>query len=242
SATYSAAARLVPTNSTRPPAATTSRTARSARSSIGTVCCRSMMCTWLRTPKMYGPMLGFQRRVWWPKWTPASSSWRRVNSGIAMGVCFPVSGCASAGPCLAAPDPQAPGEHLTWTKREMRPACELPAPSRSKEPTRRDMAGIYALRKRQSLASGIGRLRHAAAPPVRAARDDLHQPCQHPHCHSDLPGAIVVSHRVVNQPAPPGAEERASLVHHERDAEQGRHVAGAEHLGDQPAGQRHHAH
>jgi hypothetical protein len=31
-------------------------------------------------------MAGFQRRVWWPKWTPASSSWRRVNSGIAIGV------------------------------------------------------------------------------------------------------------------------------------------------------------
>ena len=49
--------------------------------SSGTVCCRSMMWTWLRTPKMYGAIRGFQRRVWWPKWTPASRSWRMVNIG-----------------------------------------------------------------------------------------------------------------------------------------------------------------
>src|SRR3990167_7686239 len=28
----------------------------------------------LRSPKMYSFIFGFQRRVWWPKWTPASSS------------------------------------------------------------------------------------------------------------------------------------------------------------------------
>src|SRR5437764_14551083 len=28
----------------------------------------------LRLPKMYGFIFGFQRRVWCPKWTPASSS------------------------------------------------------------------------------------------------------------------------------------------------------------------------
>ena len=27
----------------------------------------------LRSPKMYGFIFGFQRLVWWPKWTPASS-------------------------------------------------------------------------------------------------------------------------------------------------------------------------
>ncbi len=27
----------------------------------------------LRSPKMYCFIFGFQRRVWWPKWTPASS-------------------------------------------------------------------------------------------------------------------------------------------------------------------------
>src|SRR5579864_7016477 len=28
----------------------------------------------LRSPKMYSFIFGFQRLVWWPKWTPASSS------------------------------------------------------------------------------------------------------------------------------------------------------------------------
>ena len=60
----SAAGRLVPTNSTRPPLATTSRTCSSACWSSGTVLVRSMMWIPLRTPKMYGSILGFQRRVW----------------------------------------------------------------------------------------------------------------------------------------------------------------------------------
>src|SRR5215470_1409567 len=33
-----------------------------------------MMWIPLRSPKMYSFILGFQRRVWWPKCTPASSS------------------------------------------------------------------------------------------------------------------------------------------------------------------------
>ncbi len=28
----------------------------------------------LRSPKMNRFIFGFQRRVWWPKWTPASSN------------------------------------------------------------------------------------------------------------------------------------------------------------------------
>src|SRR5579863_5348599 len=30
----------------------------------------------LRSPKMNGAIFGFQKRVWWPKCTPASSIWR----------------------------------------------------------------------------------------------------------------------------------------------------------------------
>ena len=37
----------------------------------------------LRAVKMYGRIWGFHRLVWWPKWTPASSSWRRVTAGMA---------------------------------------------------------------------------------------------------------------------------------------------------------------
>src|SRR5208282_920807 len=64
-------------------------------------------------------MRGFQRRVWWPKWTPASRSWRRVNSGIAIGVSFPLVRLVLRGArAMQAPDPKL---------RERRPACELPA-------------------------------------------------------------------------------------------------------------------
>src|SRR6516225_7462128 len=33
---------------------------------------------------MYGAILGFHRRVWWPKWTPASSRWRMLAVGIGI--------------------------------------------------------------------------------------------------------------------------------------------------------------
>src|SRR5437899_9546627 len=41
-----------------------------------------------RAPMMYGFILGFQRLVWWPKWTPASSSCFIVTSLI------PILSCA----------------------------------------------------------------------------------------------------------------------------------------------------
>src|SRR5256885_16067514 len=40
-----------------------------------------------RAPKMYGFIFGFHRLVWWPKCTPASSSWRMV---------MPCAGCIAA--------------------------------------------------------------------------------------------------------------------------------------------------
>src|SRR3982751_1492753 len=45
----------------------------------------------LRAPKMYGFIFGFQRLVWCPKWTPASSSWRMV---------MPCAGCIAC--CMPA--------------------------------------------------------------------------------------------------------------------------------------------
>src|SRR5918911_1211296 len=44
-----------------------------------------------RAPKMYGFIFGFQRLVWCPKWTPASSSWRMV---------MPCAGCIAC--CMPA--------------------------------------------------------------------------------------------------------------------------------------------
>src|ERR1019366_6560204 len=38
----------------------------------------------LRSPRMKRRIFGFHRRVWWPKWTPASSSWRTVTSGMEL--------------------------------------------------------------------------------------------------------------------------------------------------------------
>ena len=37
-----------------------------------------------RSPKMYLRIFGFQRRVWWPKCTPASSSSRIVTADSDM--------------------------------------------------------------------------------------------------------------------------------------------------------------
>ena len=74
--TGSCACFLVPTNSTVSPRATVSVTNSSAVSRRLTVCARSMMWMPLRSAKMNGFIFGFQRRVWCPKWTPASSSWR----------------------------------------------------------------------------------------------------------------------------------------------------------------------
>src|SRR5690606_22300841 len=59
-----------------------------------------MMWMPLRWVKMKGFIFGFQRRVWWPKCTPASSSWSRPTSAMSCflfswGRCTPRSGCAA---------------------------------------------------------------------------------------------------------------------------------------------------
>ena len=82
SLTESRACFLVPTNMTVPP-----REARSAAKSCAcfssrSVCCRSMMWMPARSPKMNLRIFGFQRRVWWPKWTPASSSSFMETTGM----------------------------------------------------------------------------------------------------------------------------------------------------------------
>src|SRR4029077_3797234 len=49
-----------------------SLTNRAASRNSFNVFCRSMMWIPLRSPKIYSFIFGFQRRVWWPKRTPAS--------------------------------------------------------------------------------------------------------------------------------------------------------------------------
>ena len=58
---------FVPTKRTCSPRAVVSRIASRARSRRLTVWARSMMWIPLRSAKMNGRILGFQRRVWWPK-------------------------------------------------------------------------------------------------------------------------------------------------------------------------------
>ena len=77
-----------------------------------------------------------------------------------------------------------------------------------------------------------------AAPLCRAAGKDLDDAGPEPDQHTNLPGAIIRSCRIEDQAAPPSTERRADLVHDESDPEQGRHIAGAEHLGDETADQR----
>src|SRR5581483_2409344 len=48
-----------------------------------------------RSVKMKRRIFGFQRRVWWPKWTPASSSSRMETT--ATGCSFRLSGAAAGG-------------------------------------------------------------------------------------------------------------------------------------------------
>src|SRR5262245_12825091 len=56
----------------------------------------------LRSPKMYFCIFGFQRLVWWPKCTPASSSSFMVNVAIAL------SCSVGLRPRVAVPDPSGP--------------------------------------------------------------------------------------------------------------------------------------
>src|SRR5580658_9422016 len=51
-----------------------SLTNRAASRNSFNVFCRSIIWIPLRSPKIYSFIFGFQRRVWWPKWTPASSN------------------------------------------------------------------------------------------------------------------------------------------------------------------------
>ena len=58
-----------------------------------TVWSRSMMWMPSRSPKMNGFIFGFQRRVWWPKWAPASSSARTEGGVRSSAAASPSGGC-----------------------------------------------------------------------------------------------------------------------------------------------------
>ena len=83
----SRAERLVPTNSTVPPSPATALMKLVASTKSGCVFSRLMMWILLRSPKMYSDILGFQKRVWCPKWTPASSICRMDTLAIVISPC-----------------------------------------------------------------------------------------------------------------------------------------------------------
>jgi hypothetical protein len=52
-------------------------------------------------------ILGFQRRVWWPKWTPASKSSRIETTDIGIHSPFWLFGVATGGPGWNRPPSEA---------------------------------------------------------------------------------------------------------------------------------------
>src|SRR3954467_1906291 len=100
----------------------------------------------LRSVKMKRFILGFQRRVWCPKWTPLSRSWRVVTTAMAVSspcrrAGAPTYGCRApslstlpGAPCMHLPDESGPwclpGHGVTGVRaREVRPwwTCWCPA-------------------------------------------------------------------------------------------------------------------
>ena len=79
---------------------------------------------------------------------------------------------------------------------------------------------------------------HRVAPATWPTREHLDDARGKADQDPRLPGAVVGAQCIENQPAAPGAERGADLMRDEGDAEQRRHVAGAEHLGDQSADER----
>ena len=100
---------------------------------------------------------------------------------------------------------------------------------------------IPAAAKRSTpLCSGETRLNDLTAPARRSTGEDLDDAGAKADQHAGLPGAVIGSRHVEDKPATPGPQRRSDLMRHESEAEQGRHIAGAEHLGDEAADQRRH--
>src|SRR5690606_3369663 len=104
------------------PSATSLRTNSAASMNRGSDFSRLMMWILLRSPKMYGAIFGFQKRVWCPKWTPASSIRRIVTSAIGSSLSRVEPPRAPA----ATLRPFGPGTRLTGVRR----VCVVDLPER----------------------------------------------------------------------------------------------------------------
>ena len=77
---------------------------------------------------MYGAIFGFHRRVLWPKWTPASSSWRIVNDGKAMdSLLFRFDRRGHRPARLKEDGTRDTGATREWEEPRRVPACEMGA-------------------------------------------------------------------------------------------------------------------
>ena len=115
-----------------------------------------------RSPKMYSFIFGFQRLVWWPKWTPASS--KSFNAIAAK--CPP-----SCGPCDRRTLKLRRYRLLNW-KRLRAPSCpyffrSLMRASRVRKPSffsaLAQLDVVLDQRARDAEAHGAGLAGHAAA-------------------------------------------------------------------------------
>src|SRR5829696_5450207 len=98
-----------------------------------------MMWMPLRSVRMKRLTFGFHRRVWCPKWTPLSSSWRMVTTAMAV-LLFSTLGSAACGCVFRRTDRPAslvPGAlPLTGRDRPSRPVGVHAARSRTFGPLR----------------------------------------------------------------------------------------------------------
>src|SRR3990172_3223711 len=89
----------------------------------------------LRSPKMYFCILGFQRLVWWPKCTPASSSSFMVSAAISVSSSVGLrSRAAGIQPALTSPCPGPLGarSRLSSNCRGRRTSPIQPSPRRAR--------------------------------------------------------------------------------------------------------------
>src|SRR5260370_11628013 len=158
---------------------------RAASRNIFKVFWRSIMWMPLRSPKMYSFIFGFHRRVWWPKWTPASRSSFIVISTANVPP-QELAACSYGAPAAAAERPLAgflAGREfgkpaLPVTHRQPPMACclalaELEALSRSLLPVLLALFHARIARQKSVLAQAVAQF--GVEPGQRARQPHAHR-------------------------------------------------------------------
>ena len=133
-----------------------------------------------RSPKMKRRIFGFQRRVWWPKWTPASSSSLMPTSGHGAAPlcdwwCSPRRGIArtrrsdapgrAASPGLGRGSSDGGSATESSASQVSRSAPRRSAPARSAGQRRADVDRLAGDRMRERQARGVQELALEAEQP-----------------------------------------------------------------------------